>query len=680
MSICREALFHYGTTEYVKFKKTIMGERIQLKLRTGRGNADCVNAVLNGQTKQMELKESDNMFDYYFAEFKVDGSFIRYYFEIISGDEKVYYEKSGAHGSLSEQYYFEVMPGFDTPEWSKGAVMYQIYVDRFCNGDKTNDVVSGEYAYIGKGVEKVEDWYEYPAADGTRQFYGGDLQGVLDKLDYLEKLGIEAIYFNPLFVSPSNHKYDIQDYDYIDPHFGKIVDDGGEPLKEGDTDNSHASKYIKRVANHANLEASNDFFAEVVNKIHSHGMKVIIDGVFNHCGSFNKWLDKEKIYSGQEGFAAGAYESKDSPYCSYFKFNDDRWPDNVSYDIWWGYDTLPKLHYEGSKDLYNYILGIAKKWVSPPYNVDGWRLDVAADLGYGSEMNHRFWADFRKVVKEANPNAVILAEHYGDAKDWLKGDQWDSVMNYDAFMEPVTWFLTGVEKHSDEEKPYLLGNANSYEGAMNHYMSRFLTPSLLSAMNELSNHDHSRFMTRTNRRAGRIESAGSKAAEEGIDKATMKAAVIMQMTLPGAPTIYYGDEVGMCGWTDPDNRRTYPWGREDLELLEFHRYAISIHKQNKALKTGAYKMLAREHNVITYGRMEGDNIIAVAVSSSAHDKEVRIPVWQLGVEDGMEMERLIVTQRDSYNVGRVTVKAENGSIAFTLNGMSAVIFRLKKPE
>lgn len=154
-----------------------------------------------------------------------------------------------------------------------------------------------------------------------------------------------------------------------------------------------------------------------------------------------------KIYHANGGYEDGAFLSKESPYRSFFGFQDENgWPDNTSYEGWWDYDTLPKLNYEGSEELYDYILGIAAKWVSAPYYVDGWRLDVAADLGHSSEFNHKFWRDFRKAVKTANPEALILAEHYGDPKDWLeKGDQWDTVMNYDAFMEPLTWFLTGME-------------------------------------------------------------------------------------------------------------------------------------------------------------------------------------------------------------------------------------------
>ena len=200
-----------------------------------------------------------------------------------------------------------------------------------------------------------------------------------------------------------------------------------------------------------------------------------------------------------------------------------------------GDDTLPKLNYEESESLCEYILRIGQKWVSPPYNVDGWRLDVAADLGHSPEYNHLFWKRFRKAVKEANPNALILAENYTDPASWLEGDEWDTVMNYEAFMEPITWFLTGVEKHSDERRDDLLCNPETFEGAMSHHMSRFEYDSLYVAMNELSNHDHSRFLTRTNGQVGRIQSKGAKTAEEGINDAVMREAVIMQMTWPGAP-------------------------------------------------------------------------------------------------------------------------------------------------
>ena len=580
----KEALFHDGSSQFCKYNEK--SDTYTFILRTTIGAVNQAFMAIDGYEMRMSHMDTKGRFDYYAINLALGTKMIKYHFRTV-GQYRLYYNVFGASEHFSEEWEFEFTPGFKTPDWAKGAVMYQIMVDRFNNGDKSNDVMTNEYAYIGRGVSKVENWMEPPAVDGTRQFYGGDLQGVIDKLEYLEKLGVEVIYFNPIFVSPSNHKYDTQDYDYIDPHFGKIVNDNGKLLKDGDNNNEHAQRYKVRTTDLANLEASNKLFVELVEKAHAHGIKIIIDGVFNHCGSFNKWMDKEKFYTKNKNYKSGAYISKDSPYNLYFKFLEDRWPDNNSFEGWWGFDTLPKLNYEGSKELCDYIIEVGKKWVSPPYNVDGWRLDVAADLGHSQEFNHEFWKKFRKAVKEANPEAIILAEHYGDANSWLQGDQWDTIMNYDGFMDPVTWFLTGVDKHSDNSNPGMRGDAGTFKLTMQYQMSRMQNQSLLVAMNELSNHDHSRFLTRTNRMVGRVGTAGTAAASQDIDEAIFKQGVVMQMTLPGAPTLYYGDEAGVCGWTDPDNRRTYPWGHENFEILEFYRETIAIHRQHKVFKTGS---------------------------------------------------------------------------------------------
>ena len=580
----KRAVFSDETENYRTPAEPEPGDVVNIRIRTKSNNVDFVYLVAGSLRQRMKLLGTKDGFDYYGTDIKLGAQSIRYFFEVISGKIQCYYNKIGITKEIDEHYSFGIVPGFHTPEWAKGAVMYQIFVDRFCNGDTSNDVVNNEYCYIDEKVQKIDDWNCPPRAMDVRDFYGGDLQGVMDKLDYLQDLGVDVIYFNPIFVSPSNHKYDIQDYDYIDPHYGKIVDDGGEPLQDWDKENAHASKYIQRVTAKENLEASNAFFARLVEEIHKRGMRVILDGVFNHCGSFNKWLDRERIYENQNGYEKGAYVATDSPYRSFFRFHDAQ---SNEYDGWWGHNTLPKLNYEESPKLYEYIMHIARKWVSPPYNVDGWRLDVAADLGHSEEYNHQFWRDFRRNVKEANPNAIILAEHYGDARPWLTGDQWDTIMNYDAFMEPVTWFLTGMEKHSDEYREGMLGNSDSFIGAMNYHGASFYAPSLYTAMNELSNHDHSRFLTRTNHVVGRVRELGSEAAERNVNKAVLREAVVMQMTWPGAPTIYYGDEAGVCGFTDPDNRRTYPWGREDKELIQFHKDMIRIHKENPSLIKGS---------------------------------------------------------------------------------------------
>jgi alpha-glucosidase len=668
-------LFSDETENYVSPMEPEPGETVTIRFRTAKNNIDAVYWISGSRRILMEYEKTEGDFDFYKIEVTLGEEVLHYYFEVRVGKIYCFYNKRGISKDLQEYYAFAIAPGFKTPKWAKGAVIYQIMVERFRNGDPTNTVLDNEYYYIGSPTVQVKDWDQCPAQRmAIREFYGGDLQGIIDKMDYLQELGVDAIYLNPIFVSPSNHKYDIQDYDYVDPHYGKIVKDEGALLPEGCKENAKAERYIQRVTNKENLEASNQLLIRLIEEAHSRGMKVILDGVFNHCGSFNKWLDRECIYENQEGYEKGAYVDSESPYRSFFKFNNEHdWPYNPYYDGWWGHDTLPKLNYENSPKLYEYIMNIARKWVSPPYNADGWRLDVAADLGFSQEYNHKFWRDFRKVVKEANPNAIILAEHYGDPGPWLKGDQWDTVMNYDAFMEPLTWFFTGMEKHSDEYRGDLLGNHESFQGAMSHHMSNFLAPSLQTAMNELSNHDHSRFLTRTNHKVGRVDQLGYEAASEGIDKAVMREAIVMQMTWPGAPTIYYGDEAGQVGFTDPDNRRTYPWGHEDKELIEFYREAIRLHKKYPVLTNGSLKFLECQWNSISYGRFNEKEQIVVVFNNRDHDMEISISVWEIGVRTGMEMTQIFLTDREGSTQERKNYACTAGKITLYMPAKSAMV-------
>lgn len=672
----RDAIFSDGTREFRTPWEPKRFSRVKIRVRVGHGADTSVSLVTRDYELPMQLDDEGEVFDYYKTMIQLSADKYEYCFKVQQDGECVYYDRYGVTDDIRWQYAFAIVPNFSTPDWAKGAVIYQIFTDRFYNGDPGNDVLSNEYYYVGHHSVHVDNWDAVPDNLDVSRFYGGDLEGVRQKLNYLKSLGVDVIYFNPLFVSPSNHKYDCQDYDNIDPHYGVICVDDGEVLKNGDTDNRHATKFIRRVTDRRNLDASNRFFADFVKEAHEKGIRVIIDGVFNHCGSFNKWMDRERIYEGQPGYPEGAFIKKDSPYHDFFAFynNDDRaWPYNASYDSWWGNDTLPKLNYEGSEDLCEYILQIGRKWVSEPYNCDGWRLDVAADLGHSEEFNHNFWKRFRKAVKEANPNAVILAEHYGDATSWLQGDQWDTIMNYDAFMEPVSWFMTGMEKHSEEFDGNALGDGTRFEAAMRHHMSTFLTPSLMCSMNQLDNHDHSRFLTRTNHKVGRISTLGSAAAGEDINKLVYKTATLLQMTWPGAPTLYYGDEAGQVGFTDPDNRRTYPWGHEDGVLMDFTRDMISLHKTSPAIRWGAFVFLKCERNLVSYGRFTRDQQVVVAINAGSDILETDIPVWKAEVPmDGM-MEQVMVTNEKAYSIMPVQIPVHNGYVHLSLQPYAGVV-------
>ena len=664
-----EGIFSDETIEYVSMQSLKNRQNIRIQIRIFKDDKPDIILVdhRDGSEVVMSKLRSSEHFDFYYADLE-DRDYLKYYFKIIDGKNTLFFTRFGITDYLKEDALFEYNKNFTLPEWAKGALMYQIFIDRFNRGDETNDVVDDEYIYIGLPVKHKENWNEYPSNFDVGYFYGGDLAGVLQKLDYLRDFGVEVIYFNPLFVSPSNHKYDTQDYDYIDPHIGVIVEDADGVLGEYDTDNKNAVKYVKRVTSKKNLEASNELFIRLVEEAHKRNIKVIIDGVFNHCGSFNKWMDKEGIYKrADDKYPIGAYWSKESEFRPYFNFIGDE------YDGWWGHDTLPKLYYENSKKLVDEVLNIAKKWVSPPFNVDGWRLDVAADLGYSHEFNHMFWSMFREAVKSANNDAVILAEHYGDPSFWLDGKCWDGVMNYDGFMEPVSWFLTGLEKHSDREDMNLKGNADAFFLMLKNALGKMPYDSILVSMIQLSNHDHSRFLTRTNGIVGRINSHKSEDAKSGVKLEVMRQAIMMQITLPGAPTVYYGDEVGVCGFTDPDNRRTYPWGNENLELLEYHRYVNKWHRIRKELKTGSLIRLISTGGVVCYARVLKDNISVVIINAGEYTAKTDIPLYLTGMRDNAVISRVIYTNKVGYNVGRVTYINDNGYLNFEIEPHSGYL-------
>ncbi|MCD8285678.1 MAG: glycoside hydrolase family 13 protein [Clostridia bacterium] len=671
--INRRALFSDETENFKIPYEPFKGDQVTLKMRTLKNDVLGVFVIINGIKRRMEKMRCRSGYDYYTYSFTCPDRKVSYFFNVYDDDENLYFNRLGPNEVHRKEGDFSFEPGFHVPDWAKGIVFYQIFTDRFCNGDETNDVTDNEYYYTGGHSRKVKDWNKMPEELDVRYFYGGDLQGVRSKLDYLQELGVEAIYFNPLFVSPSNHKYDTQDYDHIDPHLAVIEDDMVHPMKDWEQHNGYAPRYIRRVTSQENLEKSNEYFRALVEEIHARGMKVVIDGVFNHCGSFNKWMDKEGIYLNKPGFELGAYQSVDSPYRSYFRFKHPH-VDKSDYEGWWGIQTLPKLNYENSQELEDYILSTGAKWVSAPFNVDGWRLDVAADLGHSQKYNHAFWKKFRESVRSANPDAFIFAEHYGSPAAWFDGRQWDSVMNYDAFMEPVTWFLTGMEKHSETFDAKKAGDGNLFFRAMIENMSKFPRPSLDSALNQLSNHDHSRFLTRTNKTPGTLKSKGSAAASEGTDIGLMQLGVLIQMTWPGNPGIYYADEAGQVGWTDPDSRRTYPWGHENKVLIEFHKHVIALRKSISCLKMGSVMQLAAGQGYIAYARFDKTDCAVVAINQTDKDLKVSLPVWDACVPEESEMMRVFACTPKGFEDEALPRKVAYGRMQITMPAKGGVVY------
>lgn len=600
------------TVNFMNPTEPNVGDYVEIKIRVPKilgavkGNVFFTPEKNSKRYSHAEMKEVSNTkyFNYFSYKLKMPNRILRYHFEIKSIDQnkKIKYDAMGICENRT-LHDFIIIPDFKVPKWSYGRIYYQIFVDRFYNGDPKNDPVTKEYIYDGKPIVKKE-WGQMPDNfNGHREFYGGDLKGVLDKKDYIKELGIEAIYFNPLFVSPSPHKYDTQDYSNIDPHFGVIEED-----VEG------KDKYKVRTTSKINLNKSNELFQNIVESFHNEDIKIIVDGVFNHCGSFHKWVDEKNMYGN------GVMQNQDSDYKKYFYWHGD------FYEGWWGYSTLPKLNYENI-DLWKEIANIAIKWTSEPYNVDGWRLDVADELAKDFETNSSFWRYFKKKIEKNAKDKLIFSEIYRSPLPWLERNSWHSIMNYITTMDPISYFLTGVEKHNDTFREDLYQNSDYFVSTVNWALSQLPMNSKYAALNQLSNHDHSRWLTRTTQKIQRLNGNNHKEASEGYDLDIFKMGLLLMFLIPGSPGLYYGDEIGMAGFTDPDNRRPYPWNNLNefnKNNLEFTKSLIDFYKTSDTFKYSSFKFIQWFDGYISFILWDQNDSFLVFINSN-NKKEISIP-------------------------------------------------------
>jgi glycosidase len=559
-----------------------------------------------------------------------DLTLLYYRFIVRDGSDEDFYEDDdlfdGGWGTTyddSPDYSFQIdvyEPGFETPDWMKNAVVYQIFPDRFYNGDPKNDAQPSDPTVYENPV-LVKSWddlpegycraYEDIACDEEpfgRDFFGGDLQGLKEKLDYLQSLGVTAIYFNPIFEAPSNHLYDTTDYFRIDPYFG-----------------------------------SKGTYQSLVNLARERGIRVILDGVFNHTSSDSIYFDKYSRYPKD-----GAYESQDSRYYDWYTFFD--WPDD--YNSWWGFDTLPVLtEIQEVRDfVYGYDRSVARWWVGE--GASGWRLDVAPD------KSHDFWREFRPRVKSVDPDAVILGEIWDDASPWILGDEFDSTMNY-RFRRALLGFLNGDT--NDPNQGFIRGlNPDQFNSVLQSVKEDYPPPAFEAAMNLVGTHDTQRILWALTPGARNREEKEFDAANLAEGKAKLKLLAIAQMTLPGAPTIYYGDEVGLTGDTDPDDRRPFPWGDEDVDLLGHYQALIGLRHEHSFLRTGSFDLLYTHNDdgTYAYGRKDGSGAAVVAINRDTATHDLTIDL------SGYVPEGTVLT--DGLNGGSYTVVG--GQVTVSLAG------------
>ena len=465
-----------------------------------------------------------------------------------------------------------------TPDWVKDAVFYQIFPDRFARGKQPRKSLLQHTRW--------EDWHAAPTYTGYK---GGDLWGVLENLDYLQDLGITAIYFTPIFQSASNHRYHTHDYYQVDPMLGK-----------------------------------NTAFRELLVSAHERDIKIVLDGVFNHSsrgffffndvlenGANSPWVDWFKI----EGWPLSPY-NEDFP---------------ANYSGWAGLRALPEFNHD-NPEVREYIMEIAEYWIH--FGIDGWRLDVPFEV-----KTPGFWQEFRDRVKALNPDAYIVGEVWEDASQWLDGTQFDGVMNY-LFAGPTIAFTAGDRVDIEQVKgssyhPYPPLFAKEYGEKIKHLLQLYPWDIQLTQLNLLSSHDTPRMLSIV-----------------GGDKPSVELATLLLLTFPGAPSIYYGDEVGLPGGRDPDSRRGFPLESHwELDVLEYHRKLISLRNAHPALRTGAYEILYAEGTVYVFARILGAEEIVVAVNVGTANANAHFEVTTLKSKPG----KLLYGSADvSWNEGETT--------------------------
>jgi glycosidase/fibronectin type 3 domain-containing protein len=723
LAITLDALHHdtHDPLYRYPFGAARTGEEVRLRIRAQAGELEgaaiSYRDEIAGVRLRLEMERigasPDGSYEYWEAAVRSDAPTILWYHFVVKADgETVYYGDPGHDGgpgragrATPADFQLTVFDrDFRTPDWMKNAITYQIFPDRFHDGDGANNRVKEDFGFRGDWPYEFREWGQLPdnprergvnpAYDGdgiwNNDFFGGDLAGIIAKLDYLHELGVGAIYLNPIFEAASNHKYDTADYRQIDRAFG-----------------------------------TNEEFRELAAQARRRGIHLILDGVFNHVGDDSRYFDRFGKWPdvGAYEFWAAVYrrmasdglteaEARDRVRAEFaargqtdFTFTD--WFDvrnrrvdvggtgvyggeRYDYDAWWGIESLPAVRAPGGSELNlasfaDYIVrnedSIARRWVH--YGSSGWRLDVSP------EVAHDFWTAFRDHVKQGpfpHGEPIMIAENWHDATRDLLGETFDSTMNY-RFRDALIAFLLG-------------GDAVTLDRALAEIQEDYPREAFYALMNLLGSHDTPRIKkllgdVEPGIFADRERAAGKTAAEiaaqNELAAARLKLAAILQLGYPGSPTVYYGDEVGLTGHGDPDSRRTFPWDRvgADNDLLNHYRTVAAIRNENQVLRTGdlvtlhaaggTYVVgrvllgqrdaLGREAYVVNYHtgetlRIADHNALAIVAASTGGEENLRLAMTGF-VRDGALF-------RDLLNGGREYV-VQDGAITLDIPPLGGAI-------
>lgn len=544
-------------------------------------------------------------------------------------------------------------PAFSTPDWVKNGIIYQIFVDRFRDGDSSNNPTAGDFFYgeYNTLVRSNDTEWNTPICDPravagalaacangySNNFYGGDLQGVIDQLDYLEDLGVTVLYLNPIFESPSNHKYDTFDFMQIDDNFGDLA-----------------------------------LFQTLTTEAHARGINIVLDGVFNHTSSDSIYFDRYSRWDGSGNPTtvgadddSGACESTASTYADWFNFNTGTGcSDGRGYESWFNYDSLPKLN-AANGEVRDYFINNGLSSVAPYWMqwADGWRLDVGGDLDQGTtnSPDNNYWEDFRTAVHAVNSDAYIVGEEWGNASSWTLGGEWDATMNYQfssaalSFMRSTTTFVDNDHNSGSSAGTLAPIGPSGFNERILNLEERYAPEAFQAMMNLFGSHDTQRvlFMLDENTTGNNTAQYTNPTYDWSGALARLKGAVLLQMTMPGAPTIYYGDEVGTINppsfdgssWQDdPYNRVPFPWLDEDGTpfythmqssgtqdaIRDYYTALTTARNAHPALRTGSLDPLLIDdaNGVYVYGRQMADDsdtaIVVVNKTGAAQNVTVDV--------------------------------------------------------
>lgn len=562
------SVHHDGSSRYVRRPAgrdlLRFGDEVTLRLRTAQGapiQRILLRMAPDGEQQFIEMIPGDDLppCRWWEATIKLVMPVVNYRFLLFTSDGAFWYNANGPYRGIPvDGNDFRLLTGYRAPTWLRDTVFYQVFPDRFADGDPQSNVKDGEIQYWGI-ASSSRKWGEPPTRNSRPamvEFYGGDLKGVEDKLDYLDNLGVNAVYLNPIFTAFSNHRYDVIDYENVDPHLG-----------------------------------GNQALVSLREALDRRGMRLILDIVPNHCGVMHPWFQS-------------ALADPNAPTAEYFTFL--RHPED--YLCWLGVRGLPKLNYRSEKlrkVMYQAPDSIFKRWLNPPYRIDGWRLDVANMLArqgpdqLGQEIGH----GIRKAVKEDHPDAYLLGENFFDASHQLQGDTWDAVMNYSGFSKPLWYWLAGfnVNQHgwSERAKSSVRWPGEAVTETWQSFTAAIPWEIARQQFNLLGSHDTERILSRV---------GGS------LPLAKLAAAVLL--TYPGVPCVYYGDEVGQGADPMATSRDCMPWDPQQWneDMRTTYRELIRLRRTSPALIDGGFQVLYVEDDLIIYQRDTDEEIIIVCAN------------------------------------------------------------------